>query len=184
MNMKKIHLAIFAFVIILFSSAFSFLPSPKPLPATQEIEWLTWQQAQDKMKTAPKKIMIDVYTDWCGWCKRMDATTFQDPKIVQAMNKNFYAVKLDAEQREEIIFDNHSFKFIPFGNKGHHELAASLLDNSMSYPSFVVLDETMNRLMIIKGFQQVSAMLCVLDFTGADHHKTKTYEDFKATWAE
>ncbi|MEL7425057.1 MAG: DUF255 domain-containing protein, partial [Bacteroidota bacterium] len=44
--------------------------------AVEEIQWLSWDEAIARMATEPKKIFVDVYTGWCGWCKRMDATTF------------------------------------------------------------------------------------------------------------
>ena len=53
----------------------------KATVAVAEIEWLTWDEAITRMATEPKKIFVDVYTDWCGWCKRMDATTFSDKEI-------------------------------------------------------------------------------------------------------
>ena len=71
------------------------------LPATiaaQEVEWMSWEEAlaRSESDAEPKKIFVDVYTDWCGWCKRMDATTFVDPTIVSLMDEHFYAVKLNA----------------------------------------------------------------------------------------
>ena len=55
--------------------------------AVNTINWLTIEEAQEAMKTQPKKVFIDLSTDWCGWCKRMDATTFQDPNVVHFMNQ-------------------------------------------------------------------------------------------------
>ena len=63
----------------------------------QEIQWMTWDQAIAKNNENPRKIMIDVYTDWCGWCKRMDKSTFVDTAVVNYVNKHFYAVKFNAE---------------------------------------------------------------------------------------
>ena len=57
----------------------------------------------------PKKVFIDLYTSWCGWCKRMDATTFKQRAIVEYMNQKYYAVKFDAETRDTINFNGHSF---------------------------------------------------------------------------
>ena len=56
------------------------------------IKWLTIEQAAERMKKEPRKIVIDVYTDWCGWCKKMDKNTFTDPKVVALVNKDYYAV--------------------------------------------------------------------------------------------
>ena len=73
------------------------------------IKWLSLQEADSLYQKNPKPIFIDVYTDWCGWCKRMDATTFQDDNIAQYLNTNFYPVKLDAETNESIRFQGKKY---------------------------------------------------------------------------
>ena len=49
------------------------------------------------------------YTSWCGWCKRMDGSTFSDPTIVNYMNAKYYCVKFDAETKDTIVFNGHQF---------------------------------------------------------------------------
>ena len=73
------------------------------------IKWLSLQEADSLYQKNPKPIFIDVYTDWCGWCKRMDATTFQDDNIAQYLNTNFYPVKLDAETNDSIRFQGKMY---------------------------------------------------------------------------
>lgn len=68
------------------------------------INWLSVEEASILYQENPKPMFIDVYTDWCGWCKRMDATTFQDASIAQYLNSNFYAVKLNAETPDSLSF--------------------------------------------------------------------------------
>lgn len=146
------------------------------------IEWLSWEEAMSRMESQPKKIFVDVYTDWCGWCKRMDASTFVDPAVVKQMNEHFYAVKLDAEQKEEILYDNHTFTYrSDIGRRGVHELAVALLDNRMSYPSFVYLDENRNRITISPGYKEAPDMDLELQFIGEGHFKTTSFDEFKAS---
>jgi len=182
MTMKKyiLPLVFGGVLLVALTSAFR-TPERVVPPATDTIEWITWSEAMRRMDTAPKKIFIDVYTDWCGWCKKMDAATFLDPGVVAVMNEHFYAVKLDAEQKEDILFDNHTFKYIAdAGRRGVHELAYALLDGQMSYPSFVYLDAAKQRISISPGYKDESMMQVELRFIGGEHFKTQTFEDFKA----
>lgn len=68
------------------------------------INWLSLEEADSMYKVQPRPMFIDVYTDWCGWCKRMDASTFQDEAVAKYLNDNFYPVKLDAETKDTINF--------------------------------------------------------------------------------
>ena len=127
--------------------------------AAADITWLSWAQAVEATKAAPKPLIVDVYTDWCGWCKRMDETTFRDPRVAAYVNDNFYAVKLDAEQKGDIVYDGTTFSFQQQGKRGVHMLAASLLDGRLSYPSIVYLNGAMERTMISPGFKDADALL-------------------------
>ena len=71
----------------------------------QKIKWLTVNEAQQLQQKEQKKIFIDVYTDWCGWCKKMDANTFNHPVISKLLTKYYHCVKLDAENGDTIYDD-------------------------------------------------------------------------------
>ena len=103
-RMKK-YIVILIAVVALCS--FKML-SPRPAEGPH-IKWLTWEQAQAEQKKKPKKVFVDIYTDWCGWCKKMDATTFENPKIAQYMIDNFYCVKFNAETHDDIMFKGQKY---------------------------------------------------------------------------
>ncbi|MDH5400178.1 MAG: DUF255 domain-containing protein [Cyclobacteriaceae bacterium] len=147
-----------------------------------KVNWMTFEEAVEKSKTAKKKIFIDVYTDWCGWCKVMDKKTFSHEIVSTYLNENFYAVKLNAEQRENIIFRGKTYKFIPSGAKGYHELAASLLNGKLSYPSVVFLDEDFNMLQPLAGYQEPKFFDQVLKFIGEEHYKSTKWTDFQKSY--
>ena len=67
----------------------------------QNIEWMTLAQAIEAQKIEPKKIFMDVYTNWCGPCKLLDKNTFQNPDVSRYISEHFYAVKFNAEGQEE-----------------------------------------------------------------------------------
>ena len=90
-----------------------------PMILAQEVQWMTWEEATTLATTEenPKKIFVDVYTDWCGWCKKMDKDTFQNAEVAAYMSENFYMVKLDGEGKEPITYKGKTFKFVPSGKK-------------------------------------------------------------------
>ncbi len=76
-----------------------------------------------------------MYTEWCGWCKKMDKSTFVDSTVAVYLAANYYPVKFDAEQKEDLVFAGQTFKFIKEGGRGSHQFAVALLDGKMGYPS-------------------------------------------------
>ena len=79
----------------------------------QDVKWITWDEAAQLTATEenPKKVFIDVYTDWCGWCKKMDKDTFQNPEVAAYMQENYYMVKFDGEGKEPIEYKGKTYKF-------------------------------------------------------------------------
>ena len=144
------------------------------------VNWLSFEEAVEKSKTEKRKVFIDVYTDWCGWCKVMDKNTFSQPVIAEYLNENFYAVKLNAEQRENIIFRDHTFKFVESGRRGYHELAASLLNNKLSYPTVVFLDEEFNIIQPLPGYQKADRFEMIVKFIGGDNFKSTDWQTWES----
>ena len=171
---------ILAFVALGLSVTLMSYRTPDP-EAVDGIRWMSWQEAAELSKTHPKKIFVDVYTDWCGWCKKMDSSTFKDPKVVEYMNTYFYAVKFDAEMKDEIEFRDHTFKWVKAGRNGVHTLAYSLLEGKMSYPSFVMLNENYDRIAIMPGYKQSEQLLQELRFAAEEVYKTKSWEEYKGS---
>lgn len=146
----------------------------------QKINWMSFQEAIKLNETAPKKILIDVFTDWCGWCKRMDQTTFIDSKIVEYMNENYYAVKLDAETNDTIVFNEYTYinEGGHNGRKGSHQLAIALLQNKMSYPSYVFMNEKNQPITVVPGYMDAKDFLPVLQYIGTDAYLRQTFDDY------
>jgi thioredoxin-related protein len=142
-------------------------------------KWYTWEEAVELNKKQPKKIMVDVYTDWCGWCKKMDKSTFANPEVSNYLRDHFYAVKLNAEQREAIIFGRDTFTYMDSGNgRGVNTLAYALLDGKMGYPSIVYLDEQFRRIMISPGYKETPDLMRELKFAKEEIYNKQTWEEY------
>ncbi len=143
-----------------------------------QIQWLTLEEAYNKIQKEPKKVFIDVYTDWCGWCKKMDRETFAQSYIAAYANEKFYAVKLNAEQRTDITLGDKVLRFVPQGSRGYHEAAVGLLNGEMSYPSLVFLDETFAIIDRVPGYKNARTFHQILTFLGENHYKTVAFDKF------
>ncbi|MBL7923684.1 MAG: DUF255 domain-containing protein [Bacteroidia bacterium] len=168
---------LFALSLLWFVTGSScFAQGDKTTPANS-IQWMSFEQAVALNDQAPRKIFIDVYTAWCGWCKKMDASTFKDSTIVNYINGNYYAVKLDAETKDTIRFRDKVFVFKPEFKA--NELAVSLLNGKMGYPSFVVMDERYSLLTPLSGFHSTADLMPVLTYFGSNTYQTVKWEDYK-----
>ena len=129
--MKKI-IALFSLALLSFTAQ------------AQEIKWMSFNEAISAQKKVAKPIFMDVYTDWCGPCKMLDRNTFSDPNFASHINKNYYAVKFNAEGTEVINvngkkFNNPNFDPNRKGRNAMHEFTGFL--RVPGYPSMIVIDE-------------------------------------------
>lgn len=164
-------------MIILASITFSVSYSQS------KINWMDFEQAIEANEQEPRKILIDVYTDWCGWCKRMDASTFSDPQVVDYVNKHFYAIKLNAEKAAPITLKDKEYKVDSnLGRNGTHTLAVELLNGKMSYPTIVYLDDRFNMLSPVPGYMSAKDIEKVLRFFAEDIYKHTKWDEYSANF--
>lgn len=140
------------------------------------VKWYTLEEAVALCEKEPKKIFIDVMTSWCGWCKKMDREVFAQDFIAESLNEHFYAVKLDAQQKEDIEFNGKTFKYRMYNQKGFNEFAVELLRGRMGFPSLVFLDEDFQIIQALEGYQQSDRLSLILEYIGTGEHK-------KTPWA-
>ena len=148
------------------------------------INWISFGEAEQLMKKEPKKVIIDVYTDWCGWCKVLDKKTYSNPQLIDYVNKNFYAIKFNAEQKDAFMFMGKSWTYQP-KNKAN-ELAIELMQGRMSYPTTVFMEKGFTEAQPVPGYLEVGQMEGILKFIGEGFNKKISWNDFqhqfKAEW--
>jgi thioredoxin-related protein len=179
--MKKYSLGLVFAIFASYAEA-QVTASTKPILAEAgSVKWYTFEQAIEKNKTEKRTIFIDVYTDWCGWCKVMDKNTFNEPQVARLLNEKFYPVKFNAEQTEDVVFNGTTFKFVPYGNKGSHQLAMALLNNQMSFPTVVFLSENYTSAFPIPGYRKPEEFHKYLMFfsEGYDKKGEHAWQDFE-----
>lgn len=187
MIMRRLGFLLPIAILILFG-LFSFQTSSETLypkiSANQTITWMTFEEAMAAVKNEKRKVLISVHTEWCGWCKHMDKTTFQDPNIIKFINEKFYAVKLDAEQKEDITTPEKVYKFEKGDGKerGFHQLAVALTMGRLTLPSTVFLDENFRVLQPIPGYKDPKTFEMMMTYYGDDHFKRTPWTVYQKSY--
>lgn len=155
-----------------------------PTMISQEIKWMTMNEALEAQEKKPKKIFMDAYTVWCGPCKLLDKNTFSNKDVIEYVNKNYYPVKFNAEGTEEVNYRGMSFKNPNYdpnrkGRNSQHDFARAM--KITGYPSLVFFDETGNLIGPIPGYRTpLQLELFLKMFAGEDYKKIDSPEAFKA----
>jgi len=147
--------------------------------AQEEVKWYSIDEALALTVKEPRILVIDVYTDWCGWCKRMDAATFSDPEVAASLKKDFYPVKLNAEGKEDILIGDRTYKFVDNGRRGYHELAAIVTKGRLSYPTISYMDSKGRVLNVAPGYQSPDQFEVFLAFYREEAYKSQSWEEYR-----
>lgn len=148
-----------------------------PVAAKEKgINWLSFEEMQQAQKAQPRKVIIDIYTDWCGWCKRMDKTTFSNPAVAEYVNEHFYAVKFDAESKEAIQFLGKQFT----NPNRYHDLAVFLMNGQAGFPTSVYLDEKLKPLTApIASYLDAKQFEVIINYLQTESFKRIPFEQYQ-----
>ena len=164
------------YYILIF--ALGMLSSLTTSHGNEKIKWYSFEEAVKLSEKNPKKILVDIYTHWCGYCKQMDAVTFGNPQVASYINEHYYAVKLNSETNDTIVFQGHRFINEGGRNRSPHQLSIALLQGQMSYPSVVYIDEDLSLLTSVPGFYKPDQIEPILRYFAEGHYKAKSWEDY------
>ena len=177
-NFKYMRKLIITAVVTLFS-----ILSHESVTAQQgtSVHWYGADDFDMLIAKNDRPIFIDAYTDWCGWCKKLDKDTFSDPVIAGYLNDNFYPVKFDAESKEPVTFMGR--EFINDGTAGKaHQLAVALMQGRMSYPTVIFLNEKGELLAPVPGYRGPADFEPLLAYFGGGKYLEQGFEEFTKTF--
>jgi thioredoxin-related protein len=153
-------------------------------PAPDKVNWLSLQQVADSLKLRKKPVLIDLYTEWCGWCKVMDKKTYANKKVSEYLGKKFYTVKIDAESKKEIRWNGKSYQF----NPGYrtNDFAVYLTNGQLSYPTTVIIPPDSGIPQAIPGYLEPKDFELILKYFGEEKFGKVPFDEFrknfKSTW--
>ena len=152
MNLKKS-----TFLLLLLLGVFSVASSHAQ---KEQIRWISFEQLEDSMAVQSKKVLISFYADWCSYCKKMDKVAYKDPKVISLVNRDYYAVKMNAESKDTITFEGKKFYNEELGKKRNptHQIPLFLASRKgypFSLPATLTVDKNLQ--VIRREFQYISA---------------------------
>lgn len=152
--------------------------------AKEKIQWISIEDAAVKAKADPRPIIIDLYANWCYWCKVMDKKTYNNSKVVTYINDHFYPVKLDAETKETVQWRNKNFDFNE--NIKVNDFSLFVTNGDLSFPTTVIYPSTLEAPATVPGFMSPDEIEPILKYFGEGNYKKQTFQEFlktfKKTW--
>jgi len=174
---KNMKLVLVACLVILCSAKVNTTNHDKP-------DWMKLSDLTGKIKSEPKPVIIDLYTNWCYWCKVMDKKTYTNSKVVSYINEHFYPVKLDAETREMVQWNNKHYNF----NDDYkvNDFTMYLTSGQPGFPTTVIFTDENSDPVAIQGFLAPKEIEPILKYFGEGAYKKQNFAEFKSgfksTW--
>jgi thioredoxin-related protein len=149
------------FFLLIFSSVITF---------SQDTRWYPFNDGLETATKENKKILMDVYTDWCAWCKRMDKDVYAQNEVKVLLNKFFVLVKLNAESNNEAAYNEQT-------------MTETMLAQELGvdgYPSTIFFLPNGEVITAVPGYVAPDKFLLILKYIGENHYVTMDWEEFEA----
>lgn len=135
------------------------------------LTWRTFDAGMAEAQRSNKKVLIDVYTDWCGWCKKMDASTYTDKSLTDYLNRHYVVIKMNAERSTTVTYRGREYS--------ERELAASF--GVTGYPATVFLTSSGDPITLYPGYAEAKDFRHVVSYIAEDHYKTRKFDEYLST---
>jgi len=169
--MKKANLFLLSVVIpLLFGAA-------KPAEKTARLQWISLDEVSASLQKEKRPLLIDLYTDWCGWCKVMDQKTYSDKKVADYIQEKFYPVRINAETRDVIRWENKTYSFNP--QYRSNEFAVYLTGGRLQFPTTIFIPAGGAAPQAIPGYLQPKDFEVLLKYFGEGAYGHIPFDEFQ-----
>jgi len=170
-------------LIFLSASLISFVSADRSV-LSDHIDWLNLKEAAISLQKEKKPVLIDLYTNWCGWCKVMDKKTYSNKNVAQYVQDRFYPVKLNAESKEAIEWNGQIYHFNP--DFRSNEFAVYLTQGRLEFPTTVIIPQDGSAPQAIPGYLEPKDFELIAKYFGEGEYGKISFaeyqKNFKSSW--
>jgi uncharacterized protein YyaL (SSP411 family) len=149
--MKKFFIVIMSFIL-----TSSIVLAQESISSGGSVKWYSWNEGYKKAKQENKIVIVDVYTDWCGWCKVMDKKTYTDATVISKIQKKFITIKVNPEKDQNLSYDGKVYS--------GQELINLLTNNGIEgYPTTIFFFPKSKKMFMEVGYLSVERFNPILD---------------------
>lgn len=140
-----------------------------PAAKASEISWHRYSEGMELAKKLNKKVFLEFTAKWCGYCKKMKATTFKDPGVVSMLEKYYVSISVDGDSRDTLNFDGYitteqGLTREQYGVSG--------------FPTYWFLTSAGERIAPVQGYRDSNSFMDILDYLKDDQYKTVKFKDY------
>lgn len=140
----------------------------KAVKVENGLSWVKYDKGLAQAAKENKPILIDFYTNWCGWCKKMDRDTFANDSVAKYLGDKFITVKVNAESNDPLVLKS--------GSISERDLARSF--GVKGYPTYFFLKSNGDKIFNVASYFPPDNFIKLLRYIGDEHYKTKTIQEY------
>lgn len=154
--------------MVALTCLFLTAPSQNSVASHGQLEWLSFDEAMLRAEREDKHVLMDVYTDWCGWCKTMDAKTYGDSRVTGYLNERFILIKLNPETDGNVTYKGKTY------SAGYFSQAIGV----NGYPATAFFESNADMVTLVPGYVEADEFLRILEYISDKYYLKMSFPDF------
>jgi len=135
----------------------------------KDINWMRYDEGMKLAKDSSKHVLVNFTTSWCGYCKKMNVTTFKEPDVIKMLKEGFVSIKVDGDSKKELDIDGYKISERDL-SRAEYQVRG--------YPAYWFLKPDGERLGVLPGYQEAGTFLDVLYFMKESLYDKMEFEEY------
>ena len=164
-------------------------PASVPAPIEKLIKWTSIEDAQKAAKVDGHPLFVDMSTPWCGWCRKLESTTFADKQTADYINAHYHPVSFNAEGPDPVMFNGKKYENPQYagqgGRHGTHQLTMEIAapNGRLAYPTIVYIDSEGKVIAPVQAYMGPEDIEPVLIYIAEGFYKTQPdFQSYKTAF--